>query len=91
MAKSNVYLVFDNVADDPMLIGLCKTDGLFIRNNLPYIEKVNPNYKNDLTVLRIGELKDSSTTLIPCEPVEVSWDCYVRPEQVEAPLRIDRK
>ena len=90
MAKSNVYVVFDEVADDVILVGMCKTDGLFVRQNLPYISKINENYKNDLKVYRIGEIADSSLLISSYDkPVSVSWDSYVRPESVEPPLKLN--
>lgn len=80
--KTNLYVVFDKVADETMIIGSAKTDGLFIRQNIPYLQKINPNYQNDCEVRFIGEYVDTECKLIPAEKVRiVPFDSYRHPEE----------
>ena len=81
MSKQNVYCIYDKVADETLVLSMSKTDGLFIRQNLPYMSKINPNYANDMLVYKIGEYVDSTKSLIPLEPVVVDWTAYNNPEQ----------
>lgn len=82
MSKTNVYVVVDKVADETVLLGMCKTDGLLVRQNLPYLSKINPNFVNDFVIYCIGQYVDTSMVLEPCPPREVSWDSYKTPEAV---------
>ena len=79
--KTNIYTVFDTVADETILLGMCKTDGLFVRQNLPYLNKINPNYERDYVIYCIGQFVDSENSLEPSAPRVVSWDSYKSPEQ----------
>lgn len=82
--KTNVYIIKDVIADEVTIMGMCKTDGLFIRQNLPFLQKLNPNFMNEMEIYRIGEFVDSSMSVnnLPA-PELVSWDTYRRPEQDE--------
>ena len=85
--KTNIYIIFDVVADETIVIGSAKTDGLFIRQNIPYMEKINPNYRNDLAVFCVGQFVDSDRRLEPSPARPVSWDAYKSPESDEGALR----
>ena len=87
MAKTNVYVIFDTVADEPIVISTSKTDGLFVRNNLPYVSKMNPNYLMDYVIYHVGYFVDSELSLESCSPRVVDWDSYKFPEQVEGALK----
>ena len=63
--KSNIYVIRDKVADDIVLLSMCKTDGLFVRQNLPFLSKLNPNFMEDTEILCIGEFVDSSMSISP--------------------------
>lgn len=80
MSKTNVYVVVDKVADETVLLGMCKTDGLLVRQNLPYLSKINPNFANDFIIYCIGQYVDTSMSLEPCPAREVPWDSYKTPE-----------
>ena len=85
MAKTNIYKIFDTVADETILLGMCKTDGLFIRQNLPYLAKINPNFRSDLLIYCVGYLSDSDGLVHPTDdgtPRLVNWDSYNSPESV---------
>lgn len=82
MAKINLYCVKDNVADEVVICTLSKTDGLFVRNTVPFVSRSNPNYINDLSIYCIGEITESDLSVLPCPPRLVSWDAYKRPEEV---------
>ena len=79
--KTNLYVIYDSVADETVLCSLCKTDGLFVRQNLPYVSKINPNYEIDMHIYCIGQYVDSTMQVEPCPPRKVSWDSYKRPEE----------
>ena len=79
--KSNIYVIRDKVADDIVLLSMCKTDGLFVRQNLPFLSKLNPNFMEDTEILCIGEFVDSSMSISPSPARLVSWDSYKSPEQ----------
>ena len=86
--KVNLYCIFDVVADSVAVVGTGNTDGMFIRQNVPYLEKLNSNYLNDFRVYQIATLAESSMTVesLPA-PRLVSWDSYKRPE-VDSPMSI---
>ena len=77
---TNVYAIFDKVADEMLVLGTAKTDGLFVRQNLPYVSKINENYLDDMEIFCIGSLSTSDMKLSPCEKRSVSWDSYRHPE-----------
>ena len=79
--KSNIYVIRDKVADDIVLLAMSKTDGLFVRQNVPYLSKLNPNFMDDMEILCIGEFTDSSMSISPSPARLVSWDSYKTPEQ----------
>ena len=74
--KINVYSIFDVIGDCTVLIGTANTDSAFIRQNLPYLSKINPNFLNDFKVSRIGEYVESTNTLVPCDAIDVPWTAY---------------
>ena len=86
MAKISIYVIYDKIADETVVIGSAKTDGLFIRQNLPFMQRYNPNYLNDLEVYRIGEYVESSKGLLSESPCLIPWDTYKAPEQNEGLL-----
>ena len=79
--KTNVYVIFDKVADEVVLCSMCKTDGLFVRQNLPYVSKLNPAYERDLEIRHIGYYVDSTCSLEPCDARIVEWTAYQHPEE----------
>ena len=85
--KTNIYVIFDRVADEVVLSSMCRTDGLFIRQNLPYVSKLNPNYANELEIRHVGYYVDSTGTLEPCDPRVVSWDSYQHPEEPQPDIK----
>lgn len=82
MAKTNVYVVVDKVADETVLLGMCKTDGLLVRQNLPYLSKINPNFREDFEIYCVGQYVDTSKSLEASPARLVSWDSYRTPEEV---------
>ena len=82
MSKTNIYVVIDKVADETVLLCMCKTDGLLVRQNIPYLSKINPNFVTDFEIYQVGQYVDTSMALEPCPPRLVSWDSYKAPEQV---------
>lgn len=78
--KTRIYSIFDVVSDSTVLIGTAPTDGAFIRQNMPYLEKINPNFLNDFKVSYIGDFIESTGKIVPCDPTEVAWDSYKHPE-----------
>ena len=79
---TNVYAIFDKVADEMIVLGTAKTDGLFVRQNLPYLNKINPNYQEDTEIYCIGSLSTSDMVLKPSDKRVVSFDSYAHPESV---------
>lgn len=88
MAKVNIYVIFDKIADDTIIIGTAKTDGLFIRQNMPYLNKLNPAYMSECEVLHVGSYVESEKRVEPCDPRLIPWDAYQRPEQKEADFSV---
>lgn len=78
--KNNVYVIYDVVSDSTVVIGTSATDGAFVRQNVPYLSKINDNFLNDFVIYRIGEYFDSECRLVPCEKVLVDWSSYKKPE-----------
>lgn len=78
--KLNVYCIFDTISDSTVVIGTASTDGAFIRQNAPYLSKINENYLNDFIVYNIGEFVESTCELIPSPKKVVRWDSYNKPE-----------
>ena len=79
--KTRIYSIFDIVSYSTVLIGTAPTDGAFIRQNMPYLEKINPNFLEDFVVNYIGDYVESTNSIEPISsPVEVPWDCYKHPE-----------
>lgn len=75
--KVPVFIVFDTVADCTLVIGTGNSDKAFIRQNLPYLAKMNPNYLEDYKVFEIGSFTESSFLLESLEtPRLVDWNCY---------------
>lgn len=80
--KTNLYVIFDKVADETVVIGSAKTDGLFVRQNQPYLQKINPNYLDDYEIRCVGEYIDSDCKLVPADEVRVvPFDSYGHPEE----------
>lgn len=77
-----VYCIFDVVSDSAIIIGTSSTDGAFIRQNVPYLSKMNENYVNDYVIYKVGSFTESNMKLEACEPVVVPWDSYNNPETV---------
>ena len=88
MSKTNIYVVYDKIADETVILAPCKTDGLFVRQNTPYLSKINPNYLFDMVIYQVGEYLESGKLLVPCKPRLVDWDSYKNPEQSEGKLNI---
>lgn len=76
----NVYCVFDKVSDSAIVIGTAPTDGAFVRQNLPYLSKVNENYVSDYEIFKVGTFKESTMELVGSSPIAVSWESYNNPE-----------
>lgn len=97
--KKGIFCIRDLVGDEVIALGMSPTAGAFIRQNIPYFAKINPNYMVDYRILLIGEFTESDLKITPCEPQLISWDCYKTPEidggkfSVNAPLvgNIDQK
>lgn len=90
MAKINLYAVYDSVADESIVFGTANTDGMFIRQNIPYFERMNPNYLQDFSIYCIGSIVGSTLEVTGCPKRLVSWDSYTRPEQNEGKLVVSK-
>ncbi|HBF68146.1 MAG TPA: hypothetical protein DDW20_02355 [Firmicutes bacterium] len=77
----NLYAVYDVVSESVSVLGTSTTDGAFIRQNLPYLEKINPNFKTDLQIRKIGTIDDTTCVVAPCEHTIVDWNTYNVPEK----------
>ncbi|AXH76318.1 MAG: hypothetical protein [Microviridae sp.] len=78
--KLGLYCIFDSVSDSAIVIGTAPTDGAFIRQNVPYLSKMNDNYLNDYKVFKVGEFTESTMEVTGSSPTPVSWDAYGNPE-----------
>ena len=78
--KQNIYIVYDTVSEDTVVIGTATTDGAFIRQNRQYMEKFNPNWLTDFELYCVGEYKPVSKSLVPCDARLVAWNTYNVPE-----------
>lgn len=76
-----IYVIYDKVANDTVVLAMARTDGLFIRNNLPMISKINPAYEQDFEVWRVGTYRSSDKSVSNIAPELVEWDAYKFPEQ----------
>lgn len=77
----NLYAVYDIVSKSVSVLGTSTTDGAFIRQNLPYLEKINPNFKDDYVIKKIGTIDDSTAIVTSCEHTVVDWNSYNAPEK----------
>lgn len=74
---TSLFVVFDNIADTAIVIGSAPNEATFIRQNLPYLSKINENFLNDFSVYEIATFKESSMAVSPLDmPRLVSWDAY---------------
>ncbi len=74
---TSLFCVFDNVADTAIVIGSAPNEATFIRQNLPYLSKINENFLNDFSVYEIATFKESSMAVSPLDkPRLISWDAY---------------
>ena len=87
---SNVYIVYDKIADDTIILGSSKTDGMFVRNNAQFLQRMNSNFMNDYDIYCVGTYTDTDKKLAPCVPRLVSWDSYKRPEEDSGNLQVSK-
>ena len=81
--KTNVYVVKDVIADDIIILGMAKTDGLFVRQNAQFFSRMNLNFLDDYKIFCIGQFVDSTLKIENLtEARPVSWDSYKHPETV---------
>lgn len=73
---NNIYVVFDVVSDSTVVIGTAVNDKSFIRQNLPYLAKINPNYREDYKVYCVGTYVDTTRKLEQIEERVIDFDCY---------------
>lgn len=78
--KQNIYIIYDTVSEDTVVLGIAPTDGAFIRQNKPYLEKINPNFLNDYKLYCIGDFSGVSLSVAGCEKRAVDWTAYNAPE-----------
>lgn len=76
-----LYGIYDSVSEDCVVIGTANTDGAFVRQNVPYLNKMNPAFMNDYKLFCIGEF-DSKTMRVKDYDIHrlVEWSCYSTPE-----------
>lgn len=77
-----LFTIFDLVSESLVLIGPDKTPGSFVRKNLPYLSKINPNYYADYEIYEVGTIDDTTCEIHPCKKSLIAWDCYKTPEIV---------
>lgn len=86
MDSLNVYVVFDDVARQIVVVSQAPNDGTFIRQNARMLKSFNSNFINDFSVWRVGaayvtdESCDWRVEIDKEQPVAVSWDAYKFPE-----------
>lgn len=74
---TSLFVVFDNVADTSLVIGSAPNEATFIRQNLPYLSKINENFLNDFSVYEIATFKESTMSVTPLDkPRLIAWDAY---------------
>lgn len=78
---TSIYVVYDKVADETIILGNAKTDGMFIRNNAQFLSRMNPNYLADYDVYCVGTYTDTEKKITACNPRLVLWDAYKTPEE----------
>lgn len=71
-----IYVIFDTISDSVVVIGTANNDKTFIRQNLPYLAKINPNYLNEYKLYRVGDFVESTLSIVPSEPSEIDWNTY---------------
>ncbi len=79
MSKISVYVIKDYVSDTIVVLGSGNNDATFIRQNLPYLAKINPSFKSEFGLYKVGDFVESTLILEPCEPVLIDWDTYSQP------------
>lgn len=72
----NLYVVFDVVADSTVVIGSAPNEQVFIRQNLPYLAKINSNYESEFVVKKVGTYKESTCEISACEIENIPWNSY---------------
>lgn len=79
MSKISVYVIKDYVSDSIVVLGSAVNDATFIRQNLPYLSKINPNFKSEFGLYKVGYFVESTLELEPCEVTYINWDTYSQP------------
>lgn len=79
--KNYMYVIYDKIGKDSVLLGIASTDGAFIRQNKPYLEKMNPQFLDDYEVYCVGSFITTDCTVEPLQKRLVDWHSYNVPEK----------
>ncbi len=74
--KLDIFVIYDEISDGTVILGTGNNEKSFIRQNLPYLAKLNPSFKNEFKIYKVGFYSEGSKSLESCEPVEIDWDSY---------------
>ncbi len=72
-----LFVIYDTVSDSVAVVGTANNAKTFIRQNLPYLSKINPNYLAEYKLFQVGSLIESTLSLVASpSPEQIDWSIY---------------